>query len=352
MFKHALIQDAAYASLLRSTRQQVHQQWRSSWRHASPRPSRPSPSWWPSTTPRRAVPSRRCPTGSGRATGQRPLGLSGSHQPLTTGIELLKTLPETPEHTQHALSLHIALGAALQMAKGLAAPEVEHAYTRHGVVSAGGRDQQLAPVLFGLWRFYNVRSQLHTAREAKRCCAWRNADDPRLRSSPHMPSGDVVLLGAFGCPPAPGGVRAYTPDQPRGVPHGPRSGWLLSHAAWTLWLLGYPEQALAHLHDALALAHELSHPYSLAWARCVAAFVSQFRRDVQAVHEQAEAAVALSTEQGFPLGWAWGTSAWVGAGHAGPGRGGMAQIRQGIAAYRPPGQRCSSHTFALLAGRL
>src|SRR5437879_3292426 len=43
---------------------------------------------------------------------------------LTTGIELLKTLPETPEHTQHALTLYIALGAALQMAKGNAAPEV------------------------------------------------------------------------------------------------------------------------------------------------------------------------------------------------------------------------------------
>src|SRR5207249_5375150 len=49
---------------------------------------------------------------------------------LTTGIELLKTLPETPEHTQHALTLYIALGAALQMAKGMAAPEVEHAYTQ------------------------------------------------------------------------------------------------------------------------------------------------------------------------------------------------------------------------------
>ena len=76
----------------------------------------------------------------------------------------------------------------------------------------------------------------------------------------------------------------------------------------TLWLLGYPEQALARLHEALALAHELSHPYSLAYARCWAAMVSQFRRDVPAVHEQAEAAVALATEQGFPLWAALGTS--------------------------------------------
>ena len=106
----------------------------------------------------------------------------------------------------------------------------------------------------------------------------------------------------------------------------------------TLWLLGYPEQALARLHEALALAHELSHPYSLAFARCWAAFVSQFRRDVPAVHEQAEAAVALSTEQGFPHWAAQGTSlrGWALA-MQGQGEEGMAQVRQGIAAWRATG---------------
>jgi hypothetical protein len=73
-------------------------------------------------------------------------------------------------------------------------------------------------------------------------------------------------------------------------------------------LLGSPEQALARIHDALALAHELAHPYSLAFARCQAAWIYQFRRDVPAVHEQAEAAVALATAQGFPLWVAQGTS--------------------------------------------
>jgi hypothetical protein len=79
------------------------------------------------------------------------------------------------------------------------------------------------------------------------------------------------------------------------------------YAAWTLWLLGYPAQALPRLHEALALAHALAHPYSLAFAQWWAAWVSQFRRDVPAVHEHAEAAVALSTEQGFPQWAAIGT---------------------------------------------
>ena len=110
------------------------------------------------------------------------------------------------------------------------------------------------------------------------------------------------------------------------------------YAARTLWLLGYPAQALARLHEALALAHELSHPFSLAFAQCWAACVSQFRRDVPAVYEHAEAAVALSTEQGFPLWAALGTSlrGWALA-MQGQGEAGMAQVRQGIAAWRATG---------------
>ena len=76
---------------------------------------------------------------------------------FTTGIELLTTLPETPEHTQHALTLDIALGTALQNAKGHAAPEVEHVYTQARALcqQAGEIPQipQLVPVLFGLWRY-------------------------------------------------------------------------------------------------------------------------------------------------------------------------------------------------------
>jgi predicted ATPase len=86
------------------------------------------------------------------------------------------------------------------------------------------------------------------------------------------------------------------------------------------------------------LAHELSHPYSLAFAQCFAAWVSQVRRDVPAVYEHAEAAVALSTEQEFPLWRAWGTSVrgWA-LTMQGQGEVGLAQVRQGIAAWRATG---------------
>jgi predicted ATPase len=137
------------------------------------------------------------------------------------------------------------------------------------------------------------------------------------------------------------GIARYTPDLRRAPVFriGQDPGVACqANAARTLWLLGYPEQALARLHEALALAHALSHPYSLAFAQCWVAFVAQLRRDVPAVHEHAEAAVALSTAQGFPVWVAWGTSlrGWALA-MQGQGEVGMAQVRQGLAAWQATG---------------
>src|SRR5207249_181617 len=85
------------------------------------------------------------------------------------------------------------------------------------------------------------------------------------------------------------------------------------YAALTLWFLGYPAHALARLHEALALAQALSHPFSLAFAQAWAAVVARLRRDVPAVHAHAEAAIALSTAQGVPQ---WAPLGTIGRGWA------------------------------------
>jgi predicted ATPase len=182
---------------------------------------------------------------------------------------------------------------------------------------------------------------LHTARElGDTLLRLAHQDpDPTLAVVAHYALGSTWFwLGAL---PAArqhleAGIAHYTPDQRRAPEFrmGQDPGVACrGHAALTLWVLGYPSQALARLHEALALAHELSHPYSLAWAQCWAAFVFQFRRDVLAVHEHAEAAVALSTAQDFSLWAASGTSlrGWALA-MQGQSVEGMAQVRQGIAA--------------------
>jgi predicted ATPase len=95
---------------------------------------------------------------------------------------------------------------------------------------------------------------------------------------------------------------------------------------------------VARLHEALALAHALAHPYYLVQARVVAAQAFAFCRDVPAVHEHAGAAIALGTEQGFPFWVTWGTllRGWALA-MQGQREAGRAQIHQGLAAWRAIG---------------
>jgi predicted ATPase len=360
VFKHALIQDAAYALLLKSTRQQVHQQVAQVLEARFPalvetQPELVAQHYTAAGCHEQAVPYWQ--QASQQASDRSAHLEAISH--CTTGIALLQTLPETPEHTQQALTLYITLGAALQMTKGLAAPEVEHAYTQaRALCQQVGETSQLVPVLFGLWRFYVTRPQLHTARELGETLLRlaQRTHDPALTVITHYALGFTwCCLGAL---PAArqhleAGIVRYTPDQRRALVFriglDPGVG-CRAYAAWTLWLLGYPEQALAHLHDALALAHELSHPYSLAFARCYAAIVSQLRRDVPAVHEHAEAAVVLSTAQDSTQWTSGGTSlrGWALA-MQGQGESGLAQVRQGIAAFRATGALRVPFLYTLLA---
>jgi predicted ATPase len=169
----------------------------------------------------------------------------------------------------------------------------------------------------------------------------QRAEDPALMVIAHYTLGVTwFFLGAFpeARPHLEAGIARYTSDRHQApvfrMGQDPGVSCRI-YAALILWLLGYPEQALSRVHDALALAHKLSHPFSLAYVRCFAAFVLQFLRDVPAVYEHAEAAVALSTEQSFPLWAALGTSlrGWALA-MQGQGAEGLAQVRQGIVAIR------------------
>jgi class 3 adenylate cyclase/predicted ATPase len=348
LFKHALIQEAAYQSLLRSTRQQYHQRIAQVLEARFPTTVETQPELVAQHYTAAGLPAQAIPywQRAGQHASARSAHLEAvSH--LTTGIELLTTLPETPERTQHALTMHIALGASLLMTKGQSAPEVEQAYTQaYALCQQVGETPELVPVLFGLWRFYLGRAQFHTTREIGDTLLHlaHRAHDSALAVAAHYALGITwYFLGAF--PVArqhlEEGVAHCTPDQ-RDAPVF-RMGQDLGvacrvYAAATLWLLGCPEQALAYLDEALALAHALSHPFSLAWAQALAAMVYQFCRDMPAVQKQAETAVALATEQGFAVWTAYGTSVggWVLA-MQGQGEARLEQVRQGIAAWRATG---------------
>jgi predicted ATPase len=263
LFKHALIQETAYQSSLRSTRQQYHQRIARALEARFPtvvetQPELVAQHYTAAGCHEQAVPYWRQ---AGQHASDRSANLEAiSH--YTTGIELLQTLPETPECAQHAVALYIALGTALLMAKGHAAPEVEHAYTRaRELCQQVDETPQLASALFGLWRFYVVRSQLHTAHDLGETLLRlaQRTPDPALAVIAHYATGWTRLcLGVLpaACQHLEEAIARYTLDH-RHTPAfrtGQHPGVACrAYAAWTLWILGYPEQAITRLHEALAL---------------------------------------------------------------------------------------------------
>jgi predicted ATPase len=279
---------------------------------------------------------------------------------LTKGLELLKTLPDTPECAQQELGLQITLGPALIATKGWAAPEVERAYTRaQELCQQLGETPQLFTVLAVLRAFYSRRAETQTALQLGEYLLQmaQNVQDPDLLLEAHYALGvPLFTRGEF--------VLArvhfeqsfafYESQQHRSHAflYGQDPGVIcLYYAAWTLWLLGYPDQALKKSHNLLTLAQELSHPLSMALACFGAARVHQFRREEQTVREQTEAVVRLSTEQGLSYSLAVGTllHGWVLVGQ-GQEEEGIEQMHQGQTAWeatRTEGGR--PYNLALLA---
>jgi DNA-binding winged helix-turn-helix (wHTH) protein/predicted ATPase len=267
---------------------------------------------------------------------------------LTRGLELLTTLPDSREHTEQELTLQLLLGVPLMVTRGWSAPEVERVYIRaRELCEQLGETRQLFSVLRGLWECYELQGKLGAARELGEQLLGlaQNIADPALLVVAHNVLADNLLWeGQFVAARAHAeqGAALYDRQQHHALAslyggYDPGVGDL-SMMALALWQLGYPDQGLKRIHEALILAQELSHPYSLAGALSFAAQFHQFRQEGQAARERAKAALVLSSEQGFPF---WGALATILQGWAlavhGQGEEGIAQIRQGGAVFRAAG---------------
>jgi predicted ATPase len=347
-FKHALIQDAAYQSLLRSTRQQHHQRIAQVVEARFPLLCETQPELLAHHYTEAGLMAQATPYW--QRAGQQALHRSAfveaiSH--LTRGLETLKTLPDTSMRAQREIDLQIALGQALTATKGQAAAEVGQAYSRARELCQQVEEGTLLfQVLYGLWHFHLVRAELAIVMQLSEelLSLARSVRNSVYLMGAHFTLGAALfLLGKF--PLArehmEQSIALYDPQQHRanaslfGFDLGVFSLCFTPHI---LWHLGHPDQALTKSREALGLAQELSHPVSQAVALDYAAMLHQFRREENGAEEQAQAAMAICAEQGFAyyLAWASIIQGWTLSqqGHIEQGR---TQMRQGIAALRATG---------------
>ena len=353
-FKHALIQDAAYQSLLRSTRQQYHQHIAQTLVVQFPDMAETQPELLAHHYTEAGLLARAIPYW--QRAGQRAIERSAhleaiSH--LQKGLALLKAMPDTPEGAQQELLLLTTLGPALMATQGYAAPEVEGVYARaRELCQQAGETPQLFWVLMGLWGFYNVRAKLRTSRELGELLLHLavGARDPVLLVEAYYALGDSLLcLGELisAREHFAQGIARYDPQRHHA------QGFLayvddpgvfcLVLGALTLWILGYPDQALQRSREALAVTQGSSHLFGRATALTFAAVTHQHRQEIQAAQQWAEEVLTLSNEQGFPFWAGWGAvlRCWARAAQGDPserpGREELEQARQGLTTLQAAG---------------
>lgn len=373
-FKHALIQDAAYNSLLISRRQQYHQEIALTLEASFPETVENQPELlaYHYSVAGKVEPAF---TYWSRA-GQRALARFASQEAImhyTRALELLSSLPDTLENLERELIVQANLGVAQIATRGFAAPEVERTYSRaKALCRSSGDTLTVFPILFGLWGYHLVSGQLElTLQEGEHLLRWAESAEEAV----------MLLVGNFSV----GNASLWMGDVARAKTHLEQARALYSSEHHTLyvsaysqdmgvstlcflslalWQSGYPDQAVQRIEEAIDLARKTNHPFSLAWALGIAALVHYWRRDTQKTLEISGIAIAHCTEQGFPYflsaamiyrGWAlfWQHRQSPEEPAAEGLSEGILLIRQGLAIYQATGSEiCQPYLLGLLAEAL
>jgi len=287
--------------------------------------------------------------------GERAVQLSAYQEGvthLTKGLDLLTALPDSPHRARLELALQLALGMAWTGGRAYG-PEVEEAYTRaRELCQQAGETPQLCLVLGRLAMIRYVRAEPQAARELgeEALSLAQGAKDPLHVALSHRHLGCIMFcLGEYTTARThfEQMISFYEPQQHhrslvlmRGSDAGTSA---LAYDACCLWCLGYPEQALKRSQEALALARELGHPFSLADVICHAGgMFNRMRRDPQALKDHAEELMRLANDK---------VPGWSGAGPflRGQALAEMGQVQEGMALMREhgtgirylPGRLCS-----------
>jgi len=311
-FKHGLVQDAAYQSLLRSRRYQLHA-----------KIARTLEEHFVEIAVRQPeLLAHHCAEGGlieqavdyWLAAGERSLRASTNIEAIThlsQGLRLLNSLPDSPERQRKELRFQTSLGPALMAARGWASPEVVKAYHRADELSrALGDTSERFTLALGLWLIQIGRGEGSKARalsdELFRLAEQSNNDDLRLQAH-HSAWGSLTWLGQFTAARehAQRGLVLY-----RLAEHGSHALTYAGHdpgvCSWAqggldLWFLGYPDQAAEHLQSSLALAEQIAHPPSMAHALNYGTLCHQLRRDAAMVRAWGDRMANLATKHELAL---------------------------------------------------
>lgn len=345
-FRHSLIRDAAYQSQTRDERAATHRRIGAALETAGAgiRPEVLALHWAAGGEAREAV---ACWIAAGKLASQH----SASQEALAhfkSGLALVEALPAGPERLRMELDLQIGLGSAATATQGYASAEGAAAYARAmALCSWQESGPEMFPAIWGLWAGTSSRDGYpHALELAQRLLRMAHqSGDPTHVAQSHFAVADTLYWqGEFHAAREhlEHAMAAYLPAHHKrhvadfGEDAGVTSAAYLS---WVLWFFGFPDQARETSRQAVALARQLGHPYSLAYALTFAAILHCRLRQPATALALAEETLELASQHGFSL---WQIGAILSRG--------WAQVMQGRREGIESLQQCVDATRAAMGG--
>jgi len=308
LFKHALVQDAAYSTLLRGRRQELHARVAAALEEhfgdlVQRQPELLAHHLTAAGDIERAVDQW---LKAGRHAGGR-LAHAEAIAHLERGLGLLGSLPETPARDAREIELQLALGVSSITVKGMTSPVVRQTYARaHELAERGGDERQLFQALYGRWQNIGASGMAVAARplsDKLLQVTARGADDGLRLQAHHSAwttrwvSGELAEAYAH----TREGCRLYDPERHASHRHtyGGHDPGVCAHmtGGQTEWVLGYPDRAAASTGEGLALADRIAHPFSREVALEYAILLRVNRGEPELGLTYLSAATALRAEQ-------------------------------------------------------
>ena len=311
-FKHALVQEAAYGSLLKSRRRELHRSVARKLRENFPdlvkqRPELVAHHLTEAGDSEQAVEAWQ--TAGEYAVSRAALTEANRH--YQKALEILRILPDTPDRAQMELPLQIALGGILEAIKGFGSQESGQAFTRASEIARQlGESPQFFFILLGLWSSANSRSEINTSSEI-------SEEMLKIAERDHTPlievwaqmtrAMDLYALGNF--------AEAkkhidrqqtfYNKDEQSWAPFDPLIT-VMGHGSYALWQLGFADQAIRNAQKQLELAKE-DTPANFAMARMTTCNLSMYLQDADSLLSAANDMLAIGEQEELPSFRAWGT---------------------------------------------
>jgi class 3 adenylate cyclase/predicted ATPase len=351
VFKHALVQDAAYSSLLRAKRQQLHGRIAEVLEEhfadaVETQPELMAHHLVQAGLARRAIDYLR-------KAGKRAIERSANAEAiehLQRGLELLHSLSEDPEQRQVALEFEVMLGQAMIAGIGYAAPETMKVLLRaKKLINVSTEASLRFAILYGIWACYYVGGEVDMQRVTAAeflAEAERHGDTAALCLAHRALGTTYVTMGEFAA------ARRHL-EQARGLHDADRhprhpfhygqdiGATVLCYLSWALWHLGYVDQASEVAAEAVKRAEAISHPFTLAYTLCHArGMLDVFRRCSEDTQSYADVVVSLCSELEFPF---WAAGGRILGGWAATCQGqvdaGVEALKRGLADWRSTGAR-------------